>query len=640
MTLHSLALYKQKPAIVREFFDDGKISIETANGKIRVREKDIEPLHPGPVNNLNDFETATAAGGAADGLPDNFEDEAWELFSGEETPPSFKELCELAGGWTAQIAWKVHKIIERGLCFENAPHWQPEAAVMPRPREAVEAAKAKLGVKESEAAERADFLPRLKAKMLKMPDDMRFMQDVEALALGKSEKSRALKDAGIEETPQAAHKILLETGIWDESVNPHPARLKINMSQPKQAGLNSDDAKLERVDLTHLDAYAIDDEGSKDPDDALSLEADGDGFILYVHVADPSAQILPDSEADREARARGATFYSPEGVVLMLCEDALNHYALGLNETSSALTIKIWLDSSCAIKKTGIFKSRIKVTRLTYASACADDGMASHAGIKALFALAEKKRRRREDAGAIFIEFPEVQIFVKDGEVKIERQENLPSRALVRECMLIAGEAAAEWALEIRAGNQNFAFPFISQQVESVPKETLPGLAGSYQLRRCMRQRVLSTKPGLHEGLGLDIYTQVTSPLRRYTDLLAHQQISAILQNEIPLDEEELLMRLSAAERAAIDISRAERASRAHWTAVFCSRLLAKKNGAEFEAVILEPRGPHAIVFIPALGLEANIALPRGKSAEPNDALILTVSSVNIPESEIRWNVV
>lgn len=58
-----------------------------------------------------------------------------------------------------------------------------------------------------------------------------------------------------------------------------------------------------RRDLTGLPAFAIDDEGNLDPDDALSL----DGDRLWVHVADAAALIGPDSPADIEARARGAT---------------------------------------------------------------------------------------------------------------------------------------------------------------------------------------------------------------------------------------------------------------------------------------------------------------------------------------------
>jgi exoribonuclease-2 len=194
--------------------------------------------------------------------------------------------------------------------------------------------------------------------------------------------------------------------------------------------------------------------------------------------------------------------------------------------------------------------------------------------------------------------------------------------------MLLAGEGAAQWALE-----HQLAFPFISQETENIPNKIPDGLAGAFALRRCMRPRTLSIKPGLHQGLGLDIYSQVTSPLRRYTDLLAHEQISAFLRKEPVLDGETLLMRLVAAERAALAVQHAERSSRAYWTAVY----LSDKTGAEWDAIILEIRGPHAIMFITELGIEIQTALPRNSPPALNEPCRVKLTSVKIPEVETRW---
>ncbi|GMO18536.1 MAG: ribonuclease catalytic domain-containing protein [Termitinemataceae bacterium] len=586
-----------------------KIVIETAAGRLRVREKDIELLHPGPVANLSELSGR---------LPEGFAEEAWELFIEEEAAPSLRELCELAGGWTANNAWQIWLLISDGLYFEGSLD-----ALRPKNRKEVEAEKARRGEKQAETAARSLFLSRFKTKKLELPADSKFMQDIEALALGKSSKSRTMKEAGFEETPESAHKLLLETGFWTEYVNPYPSRFNISFFQPKEDVPPPPDE--DRLDLTHLDAYAIDDEESSDPDDAVSLEPLASGQTLYVHIADPSASILPDSASDREARSRGATFYAPEGIARMLGGGALDYYALGIKERSPALTIKLTLKEDGAPAQTEIFRSVLKVTRLSYESA------SKLKALSPLCELAQNNLRRRIMAGAAQIDFPEVQIKVKDGHVNIIAREDYSSRSMVRECMLIAGEGIAAWALERR-----IPFPFISQQIEALPKEVLPGLAGYYQLRRCMRPRVLSVKPGFHEGLGLDIYTQGTSPLRRYTDLLVHQQINSVLRGENVLGEEELLMRLVAAERAAQEVSKAERASRAHWTAVY----LSEKKGEVFEATVMDLRGAHAVVFVPALGLETQASIPHGTQVEPNSKILLKVAGVRIPEAEIRWTTV
>ena len=195
----------------------------------------------------------------------------------------------------------------------------------------------------------------------------------------------------------------------------------------------------------------------------------------------------------------------------------------------------------------------------------------------------------------------------------------------VRECMLLAGEAAARWALERR-----LPFPYIMQETGDIPPTIYEGLAGSYQLRRCMRPRSLSTKPGLHWGLGLDIYSQVTSPLRRYTDLLAHQQIRAVLRDESPLDEEALLLKLGAVERATVAAIRADRATAQHWKLVY----LLDKQDSVWDSILLEKSGPRAVMFIPALGMETSCALNRDtKDLFLNDSVKLKLKSVRLAEA-------
>jgi exoribonuclease-2 len=148
-----------------------------------------------------------------------------------------------------------------------------------------------------------------------------------------------------------------------------------------------------------------------------------------------------------------------------------------------------------------------------------------------------------------------------------------------------------------------------------------------------MRPRTLSVKPGRHYGLGLEQYTQVTSPLRRYTDLLAHQQIRAVLgtgayRDIPPLEEDAVLPALAAGEAAAAAAVRAERASRAHWTAVY----LSGRKGSAWDGIVLERKGSRTAVLIPALGLETQAVL--NGDAEPNDPAALTLTAVSIPKGE------
>jgi exoribonuclease-2 len=642
----SVVVYKNRPALVTGAGE--KIALSFLDGtetkELRVREKDIEVLFPGPVADRAGLERDIAAlGEPADQAGGGREPdaasagetaairEAWELLSGALAAGAsipLRELAELAyGEYNPRSAWAAYLLLTSGLYFSGTID-----GVRPRPPAEVEAGEKKREAKIREGRDRDACLAWLKNRRLKPAgaveagDDelrfRRFIQDVEALANGKSAKSRTMKDLGLPETPEDAHALLLDTGLWTPLINPHPSRFGLSLASAKI--IPGSPPEEDRRDLTGLPAFAIDSPWSADPDDAVSAEGD----TLYVHVADPAASIGPGSPAEREARDRGATLYLPEGAFRMLAEESLALFALGLAETSPALSFKMTLDGQGAIAETEIFPSRVRVTRLTYAQA--DEGLPGGGGavLENLYRIADRNLKRRLAAGAVPIDLPETHIGVNGGKVAVTPIVPYRSAGMVRDCMLLAGEGAGLWAGRQMPGGRRLAFPYVSQEAGDLPREVLPGMAGFYQLRRCMRPRTLSVTPGRHWGLGLDVYTQVTSPLRRYTDLLAHLQIRALLRGEEPLVEEEVLARLGAGEAAAQAAAQAERASRAHWAAVY----LSDKKDSVWDAVALEKKGPRWVFMIPALALETQA--PLRQEVEPNDELKLVLKSVNIPRGE------
>jgi len=644
---NSLAIYKDKPALVKERSSD-KITVALSDEThIKVREKDIEIIHPGPVydftginvngnvsDNVNDKQSGLPSGRPGDAVR-----EAWELLvSEQEKPVSLKELAELSfGEYSPASAWDAYRLILDGLYFTGTVH-----AVLPRRQNQVEADEKRRKEKQQASGERERFLERLKNRRPQTgahlqtsarsqtnvqafsSEDLRFMQDVEALALGKSVKSKTMKDINEGETPEEAHALLLDCGFWTKKTNPYPTRHGVSLTPAEH--VPDPPPPENRRDLTCMTAFAIDNPQSHDPDDAVSLEIENGKRNLYVHVADPSASVGVDDPVEREARDRGATLYIPEGNFPMISEKALPVFALGLAETSPALTFKMTLNSNGEIEETEIFPSTVKVSRLTYEYA---DELMSGAGdgdaalLRDLHALAENNFRRRAASGAINIDLPETRISLEGDEVIIEPVVPYRSESLVRECMLLAGEGAGIWAVR-----RKLPVPFAGQETEDMPDEILPGIAGAFQTRRYMRQRYLSASPKRHEGLGLEAYVQVTSPLRRYNDLLAHIQIRALLRGGIPVSADEISKRTGAGEAATAAVNQAERASRNHWTMVY----LSDKENTVWEAVALEKKGYRQAFIVPALALETQTSV-RGDIA-PNDPVRLVLKSVNIPKGE------
>ena len=372
----------------------------------------------------------------------------------------------------------------------------------------------------------------------------------------------------------------------------------------------------QRVDLTGLPAYAIDDEGNLDPDDALSI----DGDRLWVHVADAAALVSTDSAVDQEARGRGATLYLPELTAPMLPVAAVERLGLGLAEISPALSFGLSLDDAGEVIDIEIVSSWVRVQRLSYATV---ETRLDQEPFRRLDELARRHRARRAAAGAIFIDLPEVKMQVVEGRVSIAPLPRLRSRTLVSEAMLMAGVAAARFALA-----RGLPFPFTTQAVADPVERAPTSLAAMHALRRSLRPRQYSSQPGPHGGLGLEVYAQVTSPLRRYLDLVAHQQLRAVLRGVEPLDEQAIIARVGAAEAVSGGVRRAERLSREHWTLVY----LQQHPGWQGEGVLVEKRAPRGTVLVPALALETRLKI--ADSIVPDSVLPLRLAGLDLPARE------
>ena len=596
---NSLVLYKKRPALVTGIGE--KIDLELEDGKSkRVRPKDIELLHPGPTRA---FAELTSMSGSPD--------EAWELLQGERIT-----LCDLAeliyGDYSPASAWAAWQHVEDGLRFRGSPD-----AIEAVPEAEVEAEQQRREQKTAEQAAWQVFVERIGRRAL-LDEDHKRLSEVERLALGHVEKSHIMRELGLQETVESAHRLLLKVGYWQPNHNPFPQRFKLNLmpSELVYPALPSE----ERLDLTHLRAYAIDDEESRDPDDAISI----DGDRIWVHVADAAALVTPGSDLDQEAQARGASIYLPEKTVPMLPQQLTDELALGLAEISPALSIGFSLDDSAMPVDVTITPSTVRVRRLSYAEA---DDLLDEPDLKLLLSLSQRFRERRLQAGAAAIDLPEVKVRLLDGRVAITPLPALSSREMVTDLMLMAGEAVAGFCLE-----KGIAIPFATQ---APPDKSPPAvsMAAMYDYRRYFKPSRLKIEPELHASLGLERYCRSTSPMRRYSDLLVHQQLRAYLKGEPLLDEATLSKQLNIAQMASAAIRKTERFSNEHWKRVF----LQENPDWQGEGVVVAMEKQRATVLIPDLALEEKVRLQ--KEVELDGRLQLAVREVNLIEGRCYFRV-
>lgn len=622
----SLVLYKNQPALLQEVSTDKYTilyctALPSPGGKPaqfatqKVREKDIELLFETTSGEKTLLVQLLQVSEDAKAMQERIEP-LYELLSEEEdsftTPVSFADLQDYADVKTAQDSWLLYKALKNTLFFTE----QDSLSFMVQTKEVIARQEEKNRAKEAELENRSAFIQRLKAKKLNLPADAQLMQDVEALALGQSDKSKTMKEAGFTETPEKAHKLLLDTGVWTVTKNPYPTRWGLSTQSATQR--LAPPPEEERITLEQ-EAYAIDNQWSTDPDDAIAF----DGQYVWVHIADPASSVYPDSPIDIAARHRGATLYIPEGAVRMLAEDSLEDYALGLTPLSRALSFCIELDENGAVLSCKVLKTLVKVKRYTYEEA---DMQKDSPQLAPLYAIARKNEQRRLKAGAVSITLPEVHISVTDGIVNISPALSWESNNVVREFMLLAGEAVAKFAFK-----NGIPFPFVSQEKPDLPTNILDGYAGQYQLRRCMRSRSLGVTPMQHAGLGLGMYTQVTSPLRRYSDLVAHQQLRAFIDGRPLLNKDTMLERIAAGDAAAGASVKAERKSNLHWTLVY----LTQNPQWEGDAVVVELKGKQALCLIPSLAQET--LLTPSRTVALNDTIKVRAGNIDIPTLSVNF---
>jgi exoribonuclease II len=607
LSKNALVVYKKRPGRI---LDTGeKIEVELPGGeRVRVRPKDVVLLHPGPVNDLENL------GNCAGDIQT-----AWELLSGKQT--SLQELAELAyGDFTPSSAWAVWNLLEDGLYFQGSPK-----EIVALPGSDVERQIQARQTKTQELIAWNDLLARIQSgafdPQLTTGLDQKYLKELENLALGKHPEARLLQELGRPQRPENAHALLMELGIWDANIDPYPSRLGLSTKAPQIPipGLPAEN----RLDLTHLPAYAIDDEENQDPDDALSL----DGDELWVHIADAAALVPPESPIDLEARTRGANAYLPQGTIPMLPLQAVTALGLGLSKNSPALSFHIHFSSDGNIERIEILPTWVQVQRLSYRQAQEK----LHEGdeiLNRMLRILRPFQFWRQRQGALSMDLPEVIIKLKGDKVEIRPVQSFDSRVLVREAMLAAGQAAA-----IYARQHNIPIPYAIQ--EGTPGlQPAQDIAGQFELRKRMKRSQVSLNPGLHAGLGLEPYTRATSPLRRYQDLLVHQQIRASMAGQTIMGEQEILNAAGAAEVGSSLAGQAEFLSRRHWTLVY----LLQNPGWSGEAILVEIFRRVGRFLIPALAWETTIHLQA--ELDLNSILTLEVTSVDLPNLDAYFRII
>jgi exoribonuclease II len=328
---------------------------------------------------------------------------------------------------------------------------------------------------------------------------------------------------------------------------------------------------LERQDLTNLESFTIDDFYTKDMDDALSFQFKDDGFEFGIHIADVANLLLPNTSLDKEAKQRATSIYCPDGAYNMLPRELSEHlFSLKPNELRPSLSLLITTDRNLNVLDYKFCHSIIK-SRKKYSYDEVDnllDSLNSASIPSELIYFSQFSAKVNGDRiakGAIDFQKNEVHVFPPpknsglSPKIKIA-DPSTPARQLVSEMMIVYNNLIAEFC-----NNCNLPLPNRSQEPpdEEINLESdndLDPRVLEFQFFSKLKKSEVSTKPKSHYGLGLSLYCQATSPIRRYLDLVAQRQVSSYLttgEAYYNLEEmNELIDSLGSKLATAINISR------------------------------------------------------------------------------------
>ena len=287
-------------------------------------------------------------------------------------------------------------------------------------------------------------------------------------------------------------------------------------------------------DLTNLKTYIIDSENPHEVDDAISLEIKEENMKkLWIHISNPCKFFLHDSNIDLDARRNNSSLYLTDQYISMLPTEILSKANLAQNKISETISASIEFNEDGSIYKYEIIEAIIKPKyQLTYddANEILELEPKEENELIEIKNLLEKSILFRKKQGAILFEGPNCKIKLNKDKIVITKLEKTIAQVIVAEAMILMG-----YVTSLFINKYNLAAAFRVQKINCNPYEILTKYNESeikyILLKQYMGRSYITTKPGNHESLGLPMYVQCTSPLRRYLDLIIQRQVYNKINN-------------------------------------------------------------------------------------------------------------
>jgi len=324
-----------------------------------------------------------------------------------------------------------------------------------------------------------------------------------------------------------------------------------------------------RTDLREMTAWTTDPADAQDFDDAISVFEHDDEYELYVHIADVTHYVTPETSMWGEAVERGNTVYLPGHTVHML-PPVLAETVCSLVPEKDRLahTVEMHLDKeTLSYEEIDIYKSVIRSDeRLTYNQAeerLDDPDAPLHEECSLAFELANRMHEQRKEDGSLVLNprRDRAHTIIEESMLKANKavtHELMWNRGVEAMYRVHPQPSPGEWdeALREIQDLDGVSIPgeawddprkAVNATLETAPDRQLPKIQRAV-MKVMPRAKYMSDPFGGHHALNFEIYGHFTSPIRRLSDLINHWIVHT---NDIPEDLTALCDRASEKQRNA-----------------------------------------------------------------------------------------
>jgi exoribonuclease-2 len=587
--------------------------------------------------------------------------EVWSFLNEEIRPYSVSEICQAYFG---SDLCEQHAGLRIAIIRERVHFKRDRDALEPRPAAVVEDLKKAEESKNRKRALRDSALTFLEArtpdKAGTVPPELRdaihLIEEVAALVVhtdpARQKEAREFVHLCAERlhVPESlplekrAFEVLRKAGIFHEHTNLSFIRHEIPVRHGEEALAEAGVLQLPsaildypeeereiRRDLTRVRSFTIDDESTRDMDDALSIEQTQDGYELGIHITDVTLAVTPGSALDRSARRRATSIYCADQTVNML-PDSLSEEQLSLvaGRVRPCLSVMVNLSPSFEVLSSTVQPSFIKVQeRYSYdqVDELLENGEPTLLLLHDIAAACEERRIR---GGAIRVHKRDAVPFFDGHEVRLlEIDEDGPARILVSEMMVLANSIMADFAAKHHLPAMFRGQERPENDNRNDRADAPDGPAKDFSARSKMKKSSVSFEPQYHAGLGLNAYIQATSPIRRYMDLCHQRQFIEFFRSGKPwIGREEFEPIAAELENSLQSANLASRETKRYWLLRYLEQ---RDRNKPIEATVVRTDLKSPLVELDEVYITSMVRLQQ--RAKLGDRVSLKISAVD-PHSD------